>query len=429
VDRLWFVSIDTERLRPHLTGASARSALNALAPAAADTGVRILDACVVPVGLRALVYAPRLRDLRALSRRYVGRAASALRAAGVSWRPAIRVAPVLPAHAGAWRRFIGRCRTLYQEHSTMSIPSTIEHPARAATRPKKRKNASATARSGAALLRAIDRVVDAELGADEGAARVRRYVADHDAPANDSIAFGRLCEVIFAQGIGFTIVARKHDALTRAFANYDPSAVAAFSEDDVVRLLSEPIIRNRSKICACIENARRWCAIAASHGSYLARVAEVAAQDDPSSGWPALTALLAADFARLNETGARQTLKRWGFFTAFGHPGSRRVIERLDLVDTQSTPAAGQLMIGAIAQALSRDTYAVEATLALFAALGPCKVDPRCPTCALCERCPAGMRKTTALESGAAPSSGEPGSGRAREAAEPGTPMLGGSDA
>jgi 3-methyladenine DNA glycosylase Tag len=429
VNRLWFVSIDTERLRPHLTGASARSALNALGPAAADTGTRILDACVVPVGLRALVHAPRLRDLRALSRRYVARAACTLRAAGIAWRPAIRVVLVAQADARTWRAFLARCRMTFQECPAMSIPSTIENPTRAATRPTKRKSASATARGGAALLRAIDRVVDSELGADESAARVRRYVADHDAPANDAIAFGRLCEVIFAQGIGFTIVARKHDALCRAFDNFELSAVAAFGEDDVARLLGEPIIRNRSKICACIENARRWRATAAQHGSYLARVAEAAAQDDPVGGWPALTALLAGDFVRLNETGARQTLKRWGFFTAFGHPGSRRVVERLDLVDTRSTPAAGQLMIGAIAQALSRDAYAVEATLALFAALGPCRLDPRCPTCALCERCPAGARTNAASTSGATTPGGESVPGRKREAIKPETPMLGGSDA
>ncbi|HME82144.1 MAG TPA: DNA-3-methyladenine glycosylase I [Candidatus Eremiobacteraceae bacterium] len=411
--RFYFVSIDTERLRQRLNGRSASSALAALGPAASDVGIRVLDACVVPVGLRALLVAAQPRDVRALGRRYVARAAGALRIPGVVWRPTIRVARVAPGDATAWRGFITRCRMAFLERSTMPTPSTIDQPTCEAARPKRRKTTNATVRSGAATMRVIDRVVDAQLGADESAARVRRYVADHDAPANDATAFARLCEVIFAQGIGFTIVARKRAALARAFANFGPSVLAGFGESDIMRLLGEPIIRNRSKIVACIENARRWCAIVESHGSYLARVAEVAAQDDPASGWPALAALLAADFERINEVGARQTLKRWGFFTAFGHPGSRRVIERLGLVDARCAPTAGQLMIGAISQALSRDAYSVEATLALFAALGPCNPAPQCPTCELCDRCPTGVRRRVELESGAPSPAGEPSSGRA----------------
>jgi DNA-3-methyladenine glycosylase I len=38
---------------------------------------------------------------------------------------------------------------------------------------------------------------------------------------------------------------------------FEPALVAAFDEDDLVRLLSDPgIVRNRSKITAAIDNAR-----------------------------------------------------------------------------------------------------------------------------------------------------------------------------
>jgi hypothetical protein len=50
-----------------------------------------------------------------------------------------------------------------------------------------------------------------------------------------------------------------------------------------------------------------------------------------------------------------------------------------------------QLAIGAIAHQLGRDPYAVEAVLALFAALGPCRVRPQCDECALADRCPSAV--------------------------------------
>lgn len=257
----------------------------------------------------------------------------------------------------------------------------------------RKQRAKPATRAGTGFARAIDLVVDTQLGADECAARLRRYVADHDAPAEEAIAFGRLCEVIFAQGLGFAIVARKHDALASAFERFDPATLAAYGASDVRRLLAEPIIRNEAKIRACIDNAKRWRELAAAQGGYLPRVAAIAANDDPAAGWPALTAALAADFERINAAAAGQTLKRWGFFTAFGHPGSRRVMERLGLVDPQTTPAQAQLVVGSLANALARDPYAVEGVLALFAALGPCSPQPQCARCALSERCPTGVRE------------------------------------
>ncbi|MBV8171142.1 MAG: hypothetical protein JO219_04330, partial [Candidatus Eremiobacteraeota bacterium] len=164
-------------------------------------------------------------------------------------------------------------------------------------------------------------------------------------------------------------------------------AVAAFSESDVRRALGEPIIRNIAKIRACVANAKRWCT--APQGSYLAFLASQAPDDDPMSGWPALTALVQGDFQRLNDIGARQTLKRWGFFTALGHPGSRRVIERLGLIAADTPAAEGQAFIGAIADVMSRDPYEVEGVIALFAALGPCRPQPLCAQCALADRCPS----------------------------------------
>jgi len=247
------------------------------------------------------------------------------------------------------------------------------------------------ARKLATLVRHVDRSIDHGLGSDEVANRVRRYVGEHDAPADDRSAFARLCIVVFAQGIGYDIVLGKTAELHAAFDDFDPEAVAQYDDSRAAALLEAPIVRNASKIGACIENAKRWCALAQQHGSYLGRVASIAATDDPTSGWQALSAAVRGDFVHVGDSAARQALKRWGFFTAFVHPGARRSIERLGLIDPSADGPAVQRLIGGAAHRLGRDPYAVEAAFALFAGLGPCRKTPKCEECALADRCPSAV--------------------------------------
>ena len=387
--------LDTARLRLRLRDAPARAALRALTPAANAAGAQLVDACIIPCGMRAILAARDQGAIRAFVRRFAcGAVATGFEPS--AWRKAARSAAISRSSLNTWRSFVQRCRRAFEEATTMRTAPHTQSEAdvqpRALERGKKRASLRAVARKAVPLARAIEIVVDASLGADDCTARLRRYVADHDAPADDAIAFGRLCEVVFTQGIGIAVVIGKRQPLYAAFDGFDPVAVAAYDDANVRRLLGQPIIRNEAKIRACIENARRWQAAAASDGSYLARIARIAADDDASSGWPRLCTTLAEDFARINEASARQILKRWGFFTASPHPGSRRVVERLGLISAETTPAQAQLTIGAIADALGRDPYAVEGTLSLFAALGPCRPMPACAQCALADRCPTGSR-------------------------------------
>ena len=255
-----------------------------------------------------------------------------------------------------------------------------------------RKNGAAPARRAATLLRDIERSVDGLLGADEAGRRYRRYVAEHDAPADDNAAYARLCVVVFAQGLGFGAVEAKLAEFVAAFDGFVPQRVAEFDDERIGRIMQAPIIRNEAKIRACVENAKRWVAAAGS-ATYLSKVAQIAVDDDVAEGWPALTKELQRDFARIGDTAARQTLKRWGFFTAFAHPGSRRVLERLGLVEVADSPAAVQCFVGSVARVVGRDPYQLEATLALFASLGPCKRQPECDECPLAERCPTATNR------------------------------------
>lgn len=64
---------------------------------------------------------------------------------------------------------------------------------------------------------------------------------------------------------------RKRKAFRKAFAGFDPKRVARFTAADRRRLLADAgIIRNRLKIDAVIENARRILALRESHGSFAA---------------------------------------------------------------------------------------------------------------------------------------------------------------
>jgi DNA-3-methyladenine glycosylase I len=89
------------------------------------------------------------------------------------------------------------------------------------------------------------------------------YVAYHDdewgRPLRGVAAmFERLSLEAFQSGLSWLVILRKRPAFRAAFAGFDPAAVAAFTEADVQRLLTDAaIVRNRAKIEATVHNARR----------------------------------------------------------------------------------------------------------------------------------------------------------------------------
>jgi 3-methyladenine DNA glycosylase Tag/predicted secreted protein len=375
LERLWFVTIDIARLRCALRGRAFVAAGRALAPAAAAAGSRVVEAAVVPWGVRALVAASSVEGLRVFVRRFVAYSRSI--GSPVAWRPQFQAARVRPDAVRSVRAQLERMRKVRNDEKV--IVSSLK------------ARSAGTCRKITSLFRLIDRGIDAILGSDEVASRTRRYVADHDAPPDDAAAFGRLCVVVFAQGLGFEAVAARAGALRAAFSDFVPAAVAVFDDARVAALHTSPIIRNEAKIRACIENARRWVSLTSDGATYLGRVAAVAAQDNAVGGWPELAAMLRNDFARLGDTAARQTLKRWGFFTSLAHPGARRALERLGLVDEKVESVRVQSLLGSVAQRLGRDPYAVEAVLALFAGIGPCKKVPDCAACTASDKCPSAV--------------------------------------
>jgi len=74
-------------------------------------------------------------------------------------------------------------------------------------------------------------------------------------------------------GLSWLTILRKRDNFRAAFQNFEPEAVARFTTRDVSRLMRDAgIVRNRAKIEATINNARRHGELVEEFGSFAAYV-------------------------------------------------------------------------------------------------------------------------------------------------------------
>ena len=102
--------------------------------------------------------------------------------------------------------------------------------------------------------------------------------------SEESVLFERLVLEIMQAGLSWGLILRKRPALRDAFDGFDVDRVAGYEDADVARLLADAgIIRNRLKIAAVIENARRIRAMRESHGGFAAWIA--AHHPRPKSEW------------------------------------------------------------------------------------------------------------------------------------------------
>jgi len=88
---------------------------------------------------------------------------------------------------------------------------------------------------------------------------------------DDCVLFERMALEINQAGLSWLTVLKKRAAFFEAFRGFDPGIVAGFDDGDRARLLGDArIVRNRLKVAAVIENARRVVAIQAEYGSFAA---------------------------------------------------------------------------------------------------------------------------------------------------------------
>ncbi len=89
--------------------------------------------------------------------------------------------------------------------------------------------------------------------------------------ADDNALFERLMLEINQAGLSWLTILKKTDNFRRAYQDFDIARVASYGQPDIDRLLSDSgIIRNRLKINAAIQNARRIQRLQHEHGSFKA---------------------------------------------------------------------------------------------------------------------------------------------------------------
>jgi DNA-3-methyladenine glycosylase I len=100
-----------------------------------------------------------------------------------------------------------------------------------------------------------------------------RYLAYHDeewgVPVHDDVRLFEMLTLEGAQaGLSWSTILDKRDGYRRAFAGFEPEAVAGFSSAKIERLLQDPgIVRNRRKVESTVQNARAVLDVQAEKGS------------------------------------------------------------------------------------------------------------------------------------------------------------------
>ncbi len=110
--------------------------------------------------------------------------------------------------------------------------------------------------------------------------------------ANDTRLFEKLCLEGFQSGLSWLTILRKRENFRRAFKSFDITSVARFNSRSVERLMLDAgIVRNRAKIEATINNARRCLSLIDEFGSLAAYVWSFEPDERPRSAtadWAAL---------------------------------------------------------------------------------------------------------------------------------------------
>ncbi|HEX3984078.1 MAG TPA: DNA-3-methyladenine glycosylase I [Acidisoma sp.] len=90
---------------------------------------------------------------------------------------------------------------------------------------------------------------------------------------NDQQLFEKFCLEGFQSGLSWRTILAKRENFRAAFHNFDIERVAAMTEDEVEALMvNDGIVRNRRKILAAINNARRAQQLTSREGSLAAYV-------------------------------------------------------------------------------------------------------------------------------------------------------------
>jgi len=107
------------------------------------------------------------------------------------------------------------------------------------------------------------------------------YQPTQAAPTSLSGYLEAMSRAVFTAGISWKVIEAKWAGTLEAFDHFDPEKVAAYTPDDIERLMSDPrVIHNRKKIEAIIGNAGALIVTEREFGGMDAYLASFSDNDD-----------------------------------------------------------------------------------------------------------------------------------------------------
>ena len=103
-----------------------------------------------------------------------------------------------------------------------------------------------------------------------GAAMIAYHDREWGVPVHDDAVLFEFLLLEGAQaGLSWSTILAKRENYRKAFANFDPSRVARFSESKIERILHDPgVVRNRLKVRGTVRNAKAFLQIAREFGTF-----------------------------------------------------------------------------------------------------------------------------------------------------------------
>jgi DNA-3-methyladenine glycosylase I len=104
--------------------------------------------------------------------------------------------------------------------------------------------------------------------------KFEQYVKYHDEewgnPVHDDVIHFEFLILEGAQaGLSWSMILKKREGYRKAFAGFDPKKVSRFTEKKVEKLLTNPnIVRNRLKVNAAVNNAKRFLEVQKEFGTF-----------------------------------------------------------------------------------------------------------------------------------------------------------------
>ena len=117
------------------------------------------------------------------------------------------------------------------------------------------------------------------------------YVAYHDLEwgvpiHDDQKLFEFLILEGFQAGLSWRTILYKRDNFRQAFDDFDPSKIAAYGDEKIAELLSNPgIVRNKAKVQASITNARAFLSVKEEFGNFDAYIWQFTGGNTLKNAW------------------------------------------------------------------------------------------------------------------------------------------------